>query len=327
MAIRPMRILNTDIGPGKTVLYFDIAKLHTRTSIEVPIIIERARKDGPTLLLLAGIHGNEVNGVEIVRQLITKKYTKPQFGTIICIPVVNVFGFLNQTREFPDGRDLNRVFPGSKKGSLAARYANKIMLEIVPHVDYCMDFHTGGSSRFNFSQVRIDANDEVCFSLAKEFGTKFILDSKLRDKSFRAAVSEFGKKVILFEGGKSLDLDKAVTKSGIRGALRVINKLGLRDFSQEIANMPKVNEQILVENSTWIRANHSGMYRRVVSIGEKVNKGDIIGSITDPYGDFEKNVKATHTGYIICSNHAPIVNQGDALVHITTEHKTLEADS
>jgi predicted deacylase len=323
MSIKPLVILDQKIGPGKTVINLDIAKLHTRTKLEVPVIIERARKDGPTLLILAGIHGNEVNGVEIVRQIIKKKYNKPQCGTIICIPVVNVFGFLNQERMFPDGRDLNRVFPGSLKGSLAARFAYYIMEEIVPHVDYVIDYHTGGSSRFNYSQIRVDANDLESLSLAKIFGAKFIIDSRNRDKSFRQAATEKGKKVLLFEGGKSLHLDKQVTRQGVRGAVRVMHHLGLTNFSAEISEYPEVTEQILIHKSHWIRANHSGMYRRIVSIGDPINNKEVIGSISDPYGDFERSVKSTHNGFIICSNQAPIVNQGDALVHISTEQEFL----
>jgi predicted deacylase len=323
MSIRPLIILDQKIGPGKTVINLDIAKLHTRTKLEVPVIIQRARKDGPTLLLLAGIHGNEVNGVEIVRQIIKKKYNKPQCGTVICIPVVNVFGFLNQERMFPDGRDLNRMFPGSSKGSLAARFAYYMMKEIVPNVDYIIDFHTGGGSRFNYSQIRVDASDAESLKLAKIFGAKFVIDSRNRDKSIRQAATEKGKKVLLFEGGKSLHLDKQVTRQGVRGAVRVMHHLGLTNFSSEIAEYPEVTEQILIHKSQWIRANYSGMYRRIVSIGDPINNKEIIGSISDPYGDFERSVKSTHTGFIICSNQAPIVNQGDALVHISTEQEFL----
>ena len=155
MPTKPITILGTKILGGKrTTLYLDIAKLHTGTRIDIPVVIERAKKEGPVLLLLAGIHGDEVNGVEIVRQIIRNKYNVPKAGTIICIPVVNVFGFLSQNRKFPDGKDLNRVFPGSKKGSLASRFAYAIMNEIVPHVDYIIDFHTGGDERFNYAQVR-----------------------------------------------------------------------------------------------------------------------------------------------------------------------------
>ncbi|WMX12812.1 MULTISPECIES: succinylglutamate desuccinylase/aspartoacylase family protein [unclassified Aureispira] len=317
-----MEILNTPIGRGKSkVINLNIAKLHTRTSLAVPIIVERGKEDGPCVLLTAGIHGDEVNGVEIVRQIVANDYNKPQKGTVICIPVINVFGFLNQEREFPDGRDLNRLFPGSKRGSLAGRFAYHIMNAIVPHIDYCMDFHTGGAARFNYSQVRLDIRDREVLTLAKAFGAKFIVDAENRDKSFRSTLSKKGKKVLLFEGGKTLHLDRHVTQVGIDGALRVMHHLGMRDFTKELmgSRHPEKVQPILVKKSTWIRAKHSGMFRTELKLGSQVSKGDKIGSISDPYGDFEVDVISTYDGYIIAANHAPIVNQGDALVHVSKE--------
>ena len=173
---KPMKILGTEIIPGKqTILNLDIARLHTRTKVEVPVIVERAREDGPVLLLNAGIHGNEVNGIEIIREIISRKINKPKRGTVICIPVLNVFGFLSQTREFPDGKDLNRVFPGSKTGSLASIFAYHLMNNILPHIDYCIDFHTGGANRFNSSQIRINRGDQELLELAKIFNPRFIV--------------------------------------------------------------------------------------------------------------------------------------------------------
>lgn len=314
-----MVILNKEIGYGKTVLHLDIAKLHTGTPIDLPVIIHRARKQGPTVLLTAGIHGNEINGVEIVRQIIRKKYNVPVIGTIICIPVVNVFGFLNQERAFPDGRDLNRMFPGTKQGSLAGRFAHNIMHEIVPHVDYIIDYHTGGDERFNFSQIRIDANDVESLELAKVFGTKFILNSENRSKSFRQAATDLGKKVLLFEGGKSLDLDRIVTQKAIQGTAKVLRYLHManKNVEQEITET-EGEEQFIIQQTTWVRAPLSGMYRNFVKLGSWVHKGETLGTISDPYGVSEKKINSPCDGYVICSNHAPIVNQGDALMHIST---------
>jgi predicted deacylase len=316
-------ILNKKIGYGKTIINLDIAKLHTGTPLDVPVIIQRSKKPGPTLLLTAGIHGNEVNGVEIVRQIIVKKYNVPECGTIICIPVVNVFGFINQERKFPDGRDLNRVFPGSKTGPLASRFANAIMKEIVPHIDYCIDFHTGGDSRFNYSQTRIDASDKETLDLAKVFGSKFIINSAIKEKSFRKSLTILGKKVLLFEGGKSMDLDRVVTLRAIEGTLKVLHHLGFRTKDDEKAKLPAIEEQYLISKSSWIRAPRSGMYRGAQVLGSKVEKGQVIGSVSDPYGVSEKAIKAPYAGFIICNNHAALVNQGDALFHITVESSNL----
>jgi predicted deacylase len=314
-----MNILDTTILPGETkTISLSIAKLHTGTPIDIPVVVARGEKEGPSLLLTGGIHGDEINGVEIVRQIITKGYHKPTFGTVICMPVINVFGFLNQSREFPDGRDLNRMFPGFKKGSLASRFAYHITQIIKKNpIDYCIDFHTGGGDRFNYSQIRIDATDEETLDLAKAFGSKFILNSQNRDKSFRKTVGGLGKKVLLFEGGKTLSLDRIVTQVGIEGTLKVMQHLGMRNFEKELQDNIAIEKQILIEKSSWVRASESGMWRSFSSIGSYVEKGAAIGSISDPYGQTEQTVKAPFSGYIICNNHAPLVNQGDAISHIS----------
>lgn len=314
---KEINILGQRIEPGKNYeLKFDLAKLHTRTKIEVPVIVSRSNIDGPCVLISAGIHGNEVNGVEIVRQLVAKKYNIADVGMIICVPVVNVFGFLIKTREFPDGKDLNRVFPGTKNGSLASTFAHLFMNEIVVHADYCIDYHTGGDDRFNYSQVRISNNDEESLELAKIFGAKFIKIATNRDKSYRESATKIGKKVLLFEGGKSLDLDRQITVSGLTGALNVLAYLGVKKIPKGFEPYKQVSAQIIFSNSKWIRANDSGMYRSFVKNGTQIQKGDVIGSITDPYGFFERKVKASVSGYIICLNHSPILNKGDAVAHI-----------
>ncbi|MFT7118629.1 MAG: putative deacylase [Flavobacteriales bacterium] len=315
-----IEVLGKVISEGKGIqINLDIAKLHTRTKIEVPIIIERAKEPGPTILITGGIHGDEINGVEIVRQLVSKGYHKPQKGMVICIPVVNIFGFLNQTRQFPDGRDLNRVFPGSKRGSLASIFAYHLMKEIVPLADYCLDFHTGGADRFNAPQIRINEGDEESLELAKIFGAPFIMKSKRREKSYRDSVIKLGKQVLLFEGGKSLDIDKSITKVGVKGALNLMHHLGIRDFSRELVSRAKVSEPIIVASSKWIRASYSGMFRSNALLGRLYNKGDKLGSISDPFGFFEKDVKAPIKGYVFCINKAPIVNKGDAVINMSVE--------
>ncbi|WP_405415450.1 succinylglutamate desuccinylase/aspartoacylase family protein [Maribacter sp. Asnod1-A12] len=311
-------LLGETIQKGKGAqLNLDIAKLHTRTKIEVPVIVQRGKKDGPTLLINGGIHGNEINGVEIVRQIVSKKFNKPECGMVICIPVVNIFGFLNQTRQFPDGRDLNRVFPGSLRGSLASRFAYHLVKDIAPVIDYCIDYHTGGDSRFNAPQIRIDKDDVDGLALAKVFGAEFIVKSAGREKSFRETLHQLDKKVLLYEGGKSLKIDSEITDTGIVGALRIMHHLGMRNFEKELGEYAlKETVPKLVHASKWIRAKHSGMFHPSIKIGQAVEKGEEIGSISGPFGYFEKKVKAKDSGYIICINESPIVNQGDAIFHI-----------
>lgn len=315
-----LNILGEQVRPGESKeVNFDVANLHTSSSVNVPVIIERSKKPGPTVLFTAGIHGDEVNGVEIVRQLIAKGINKPKIGTIICMPVINIFGFINLKREFPDGRDLNRVFPGSPTGSLAGRVAYKLIDEVIPHVDLIIDFHTGGSGRFNAPQLRYSKDNRDLDVLAKAFGAPFVLYSKNLSKSFRTTCYKLGKPLLLFEGGKSFQIDETITNSGVNGSKRVLKHLGMLKTPFK-SSKPK-KDCVFINESKWQRASFSGMFKASIQIGTQVKKGDVLGNITDPYGKLNYFVKAQNSGYIINVNESPIVYQGDALFHISTKLK------
>ena len=315
-----LHILGAQVKPGESKeVRFDVANLHTSTPVNLPVIIERSKKPGPTVLFTAGIHGDEVNGVEIVRQLIAKGINKPKCGTIICMPVINVFGFINLKREFPDGRDLNRVFPGSPSGSLAGRVAHKLTQDVIPHVDLIIDFHTGGSGRFNAPQLRYAKNNYNLNELAHVFGAPFVLYSKNLSKSFRTTCFKMGKNLLLFEGGKSFHIDDVVTNSGVNGSKRILKHLGMLRSNFK-SSSPK-SDCVFINDSRWLRATHSGMFKASIGIGKPVLKGDVLGNICDPYGKFNYAVKASNAGYIINVNESPIVYQGDALFHISTKLK------
>ncbi|MBA9073212.1 hypothetical protein GGR22_001338 [Flavobacterium gossypii] len=294
----------------------EIAKLHTMTKLKIPIIIERSEIDGPTVLFSAGLHGDEINGIEIVRRLIVQKINRPKIGTIICIPVINVFGFLNKTREFPDGRDMNRVFPGSKNGSLASRFAYSLLKEIIPNVDYCIDFHAGGASRFNAPQIRIVPNNTELKALADVFHAPFGLYSKNITGSFRNSCDRLGVKMLLFEGGKSLDINESITQEGIEGTKRFLDYFGMLNPKRKVSIADR--KTIYIEKSAWVRAKASGLFHGLTAVGTQVEKGQVLATISDPYGKVEYKVKAPNAGHIINVNDAPIVYQGDAIFHITT---------
>lgn len=316
--LEPLIILNQFIFPGESkTINMDIAKLQTMTKLKIPIIVERSKKPGPTVLFSAGLHGDEINGVEIVRQLITRKINKPKTGTIICIPILNIFGFINQSRQFPDGRDLNRVFPGSKTGSLASIFAYYILKEIIPHVDYVIDFHAGGASRFNAPQIRIVQDDANLKVLSDVFNAPFGLYSKNISGSFRNSCTILGKQILLFEGGKSAHIDSKITKFGVEGSKRVLEHLGMLSPKLRITSPEK--KTIYITKSSWMRAHSSGMFHVEIKINTFVEKGQVLATISDPYGKIEKKVKAPNSGYIINVNDASIVYQGDALFHITNE--------
>ena len=311
-------ILGQKVALGESAkVSFNVAKLHTQNRIDVPVIIERSKKPGPTVLMTAGIHGDEVNGVEIVRQVIAKGINKPKRGTIICVPVINVFGFIHMDRLFPDGRDLNRVFPGGKGGSLAIRVAHKLMTEIVPHADLILDFHTGGADRFNAAQIRIVKNEVVLDELAQVFGAPFVFNSKNLNKSFRNSCYKLGIPMLLFEGGKSFHIDNTITNTGVNGVKRVLSHLEMLNRKFKVSKPKK--QCVKISESKWIRAKYSGMFRPTVKVNAKVEKGDVIGNITDPYGSFNHFVKAPNSGYIFNVNESPIIYQGDAIFHISTK--------
>ena len=313
-----LHILGEKISAGESrEINFNVAKLHTQTSVEVPVIINRSKKAGPVVLFTAGIHGDEINGVEIVRQLIAKGINKPKKGTIICIPVLNIFGFLNKSRELPDGRDLNRVFPGSKTGSLASQVAYKLMYEIIPQVDFVIDHHTGGSGRFNAPQIRIVKQAPKLKKWAKAYGAPFVVYSKKIPKSLRSSCDKINIPMILFEGGKSNHIDRLVTNSGVNGAKRILNHLDMLNSKFKVSAPKK--QIIFIEESKWIRAKTSGLFRPSIKLNSKVEKGTVLGYITDAYGKFNQSIKADCVGYVININEDPIVYKGDALFRFSTK--------
>lgn len=311
-------LLGEKIPPGKSNrINLNTARLHTHTSVEIPVIVERSKVKGPIFLITAGIHGDEINGVEIVRQLIDKGINKPTRGTIICIPVLNVFGFISQTREFPDGRDLNRVFPGTKNGALASRFAYQFTNEILPIADVCIDFHTGGAARFNAPQIRIAKENTKDVKLAKVFNAPFTVYSPNIKKSYRITCEGMDIPCLLYEGGKSHDINIDITRHAIEGTKRVLAHYHM--LRKDIQPSQNAEKTLFIEETFWMRAKYSGMFHLKIPIGKKVKKGEVMAHITDPYGSFKHKVKATENGFVINVNEAPIVYQGDAIFHISKE--------
>ncbi len=306
-------ILNEEIHPGKGAqLNLEVAHLHTHTPVQVPVIVERGKVDGPVVLLMAGMHGDEINGMEIIRRVIRKGYNKPTEGIIICIPVFNIFGFLNVMRVLPDGRDLNRSFPGAKNGSLASQFAYHFMKEIAPKVDYVIDFHTGSAQRNNMAQIRCVFKDSESMELARIFNPPFIIHSAYIAKSIRESMNKRGKKILLFEGGKTNSIEEGIVKEGVDGIKRFLNHLNMRSF-KEVGNQ---HHPIYIKEHKWLRAPNSGMFQTTVKNGDKVELGTILGIVTDPFGKIEKRIKSPMEGYVFCINESPVVNKGDAIFHI-----------
>ena len=307
-----IKINRVAIDRGEKVLTkLVVSKLPSGTVIEIPVYVFRSVHDGPVVLLMAGMHGDEVNGTEIIRRMLTKKMLYPLKGTIIAVPILNIYGFLNFSREVPDGKDVNRSFPGNKDGSLASRVAHKFMKEVMPYVDYGVDFHTGGSSRGNYPQIRCVMADAKNQEMAEAFAAPFTLNAPFRQGSLRKEAAKLGKRILVYETGESLRFDERGIKMGIEGTCRLLHHLGMA------ASAPTATEPTTIcMKDIWLRAKNAGLFRCLVKEGEYVKKNQNVGSITDPYGEMEVRLNAPAAGYVIGINNMPVVNQGDALLHI-----------
>lgn len=308
-----MKLNGIEILPGQTKrIDVNLAKLPSNTSIDVPIIISRSKKPGPTLLLSGALHGDELNGTEIVRRIVDLGLNKPKCGTTICIPVINIFGFLHSSRYVPDGKDVNRSFPGSRSGSLASRVAFFVTNEILPMIDVGLDFHTGGADRTNYPQIRCMLKDPLNAQMAEAFGAPFLLDSKFRPNSFRQQAAKLGKNILVFEGGESSRFDEYAIQQGFEGTLRLMKHLKMYDSE----TAPIQSPSILIKGSSWVRARSSGFFQSTVACGSKVSKNEVVGYITDPFGTNKKTIKCGVNGYVVGLQNNPIVHQGDAIMHI-----------
>lgn len=307
-----IRINGNDVKPGTSAtLNLNLYQLPTKTVIEIPVYVFRAIKPGPVLLILAGMHGDEINGIEIVRRLITRDDVRnPLCGSVIAIPVINIISFLSGTRDLPDGRDLNRCFPGNRNGSLGSRIAYDLMNEIIPQIDFGIDFHTGGAKISNYPQLRCVFDNAINLDLGKKFSSTIILNSPFRDNTLRKEAAKKGKSILVFEGGESSRFDYLSINEGMNGCLRLMKHLKM--IHLDIPNNPTV----LLEKSIWVRARASGLFHTAKTNGSHINKGEIIGMICDPYGEHQENLIAPEHGYIVGINNQPVVNQGDALIHI-----------
>ncbi len=302
------------IKPGERVLTrLVISKLPSGTVIDVPVHIIRAQKPGPVLLLMAGMHGDEVNGIETIRRLLRRELLQPTRGSIVAIPILNIYGFLNFSREVPDGKDVNRSFPGHPRGSLASRVAHRFMREVMPLVDFGIDFHTGGAARANYPQLRcVLGEDDVTDELASAFSAPFTLHSRLRAGSLRATAHALGKSIIVFETGESLRLDEPGIEEAIAGTLRVLHHLGMSAAPGPVPARPSIE----CHRHRWLRARYAGLFRAWVKLGDFVEQGQVYGSVSDPYGLQSVRLESPMSGYVIGFNNMPVVNQGDALLHL-----------
>jgi predicted deacylase len=312
-----MKINTTEIAAGSYKrVKLRVGYLPSGTEINIYAHVYRGKEEGPVMLLMAGVHGDEINGVESIRRLVEAEYFKQiKKGSIIVVPLLNVFGFINFSRDVPDGKDVNRSFPGNNRGSLASRVARKLTKSILPLVDFGIDLHTGGDSRYNHPQIRFTRTDEKARELAEVFNAPFTIPKVRIPKSLRKVAGDMGIPVIVFEGGESKRLDGLSIDTAIQGIQNVMDHYNM--FGEKTDS--KKQASVLIQKTRWIRAAEAGMFIWSKHSGMKVKKGEILGVIKDVQGGRSIDVLARMDAYIIGHNNAPVVNSGDALFHIGLE--------
>lgn len=310
-----MEIGGVKIKPGeRKIIDLPLGRLYDFTEMTLTVQVIRGKLDGPTLFLSGAVHGDEIVGVSIVKRIASHKRLAQLKGTIIAIPIVNVFGFNTRSRYLPDRRDLNRCFPGAKKGSLGSNIAAIFLEEIVKKSQYGIDFHSGAIHRKNLPQIRTSIEVPQNREMAEAFGAPVILDSKLRDGSLREAANDLGVNMLLFEGGEALRSEDNIVKSGVRGTFSVMEKIAmLPEYSSRHSN-----STYLAHSSYWVRAPESGMVQFTKSIGSKVKAHTQIAVISDAFGKNKTKVFAPTEGIVIGLLTLPLVNKGDAMFHIAT---------
>ena len=296
----------------------DMGKMHDFIPLNMPIEVIRGKKDGPTLFVSATIHGDEINGIEIIKRLLSFLHKIKINGMLIAIPIVNVFGFSQHSRYLPDNRDLNRCFPGLKNGSLASQLAYKFMQEIVLKSDYGIDIHTGSGNRFNYPQIRTNIRNSTNLSLAKKFNAPIILNSNLRDGSLRSAVSQLKMPILLYEAGERLKFDEESIEIGVNGILKIMKKIKMLNKTPENYGHQQNLPPFIAKSSSWLRATQSGIFTSLVKPGEHIQKDQVVGHISNQFGENRVAVQSNFTGIVIGLLLCPLVNKGDALLHIAT---------
>lgn len=310
----PFEIGGTTIAAGtRRSLELPVAPLPTDTSLSMSVAVAHGLRPGPVLWLSGTLHGDELNGIEIVRQVLRLLRPRDLAGTVLAVPIVNVFGFLNESRYLPDRRDLNRSFPGSRRGSLTAQLAHRFVTEVVHRADCGIDFHTGSDHRTNLPQLRVDLGIPEVEQMAAAFCPPATVNAAYRDGSLRSYCSAKGIPLLVYEGGEAHRFNEAAIRVGVEGTLRVLSSLGIWSGDPP---PPPPGGSVRVEHSHWERARRSGIVRIDVHPGQHVERGEVLGVVADALGDRSLLVRASTPGIVLGYTRNPMVSQGDALVHV-----------
>lgn len=312
---KTITINGVSVAPGQDKrITINIDRLPTGTLIDIPVYVFNAPNPGPTLLVQGGLHGDEINGVEIIRRMLHEKRFDIKKGAVVVLPLLNIFGFIHFSRQVPDGKDVNRSFPGTKNGSLAGRIAYQVTKEILPQVDFGIDLHTGGAQRNNHPQIRYTAQLPESKELAQAFHAPFYFATSLIEKSFRKTAFDMKIPIVVYEGGESMRFDDYAIKEGIQGVLNIMKHVGMIDTIDPM--LVEREESEFLSERKWLRAPTAGMFVPKALNGSSMKKNDTLGFVTDTYATYCHEIKAPYDGYVFCINNQAVVNQGDALFHV-----------
>ena len=311
---QPFEINGSMVAPGtRQTVDVPVSTLSDHTPVHLSVHVIHGRRPGPVLFVSAAVHGDEVIGVEIVRRLLRAAPLRGMGGTLLAVPIVNSFGFLNQSRYLPDRRDLNRCFPGGSEGSMASRLAHIFMREVVLRADVGIDLHSAAVHRTNLPQIRLSPGNARLAELGRAFGAPVMMTSRLREGSLRMAAEGAGVDVLLYEGGEGLRFDELAARAGVAGILRVMNHLGMigRKGVPRAGHAP-----VEARASHWYRAPAGGVFRGYVAIGAAVAPGTVLGAVSDPFGEKDREVICEEAGIVIGRTNMPVVYEGEALFHV-----------
>ena len=310
---RVIEFAGTKIEKGTNVtINLELPKLY-HSPMDLPIRVIRGKKDGPVMFISAAIHGDELNGIEIIRRFRKLNILKRLKGTIVLIPIVNIYGVMTLSRYMPDRRDLNRSFPGTKKGSLASRVAKVFFDEIVSKCDFGIDLHTAAIHKSNLPQIRTNLDNEFTYNLAKVFEAPIVLHSEIRDGSLRGEALEKGIPVLLYEAGEALRFDETSIRIGVKGIVNILRELEMLPI---VSKKKKFKNPIITRSSQWIRSTESGVIRTIKALGDTVKEDEVIAYVDEPLDDESFEIRATFDGVIIGKSEIPLIQEGDAIFHI-----------
>lgn len=313
-AVTPFELAGVRVAPGKrAIVEMPAAQLYTNTPLNIPVHVVHGRRPGPVLLVCAAIHGDELNGVEIIRRVLQSQHLRNLRGTLVAVPVVNVFGFIHKSRYLPDRRDLNRCFPGSDTGSLGARMAWLFKTQVLDRCSHAIDLHTGAVYRSNLPQIRANLDSTATAEMARAFGVPLVLNSVLRDGTLREVAEAQHIPVITYEAGEALRFDESSIRAGVRGVINVMRHLDMIAPSRR--PHPQI-EPAVARSSLWVRAGRDGVFRSLVALGDRIKKDQVLGRISSPFSSAEADILSPCSGILVGRNNLPLVNEGEALFHI-----------